>query len=217
MANAGTVRMLGRNGRYVLSVKVLWIITVFLIFVSCTQVMEYDPRYLDQQEVIVSRRLNGKCVISTTNTDDDYVFYGPPASALGSAFKLKIPLGLITKNAAIHVFESVCTEVEATDNLNGVNYDVAIYPRPIGFEYSYDDTRWLGLAITPQVVIDLKVTAFDSKREVIFERVYSSGIVNGKIIYIPMTGWENVNAATHETVSRLLSTAAEEIVSVLRQ
>jgi len=179
--------------------------------------MDYKPQYLGTPSFNPAHRLNGKCVINTTSTDDGYIFQAPPSSVFGSAETLKIPLGLITKNAAIRVFKGACSEASTMDNLDDGKYDVAIYPKPIGFEYFFNDRRYLGTVITPQVIIDLQVTVFNSKQEVIFQKSYKSGVVNGKIIYIPMTGWENVNVATHETMTRLLSAAAEEIVRTLHQ
>lgn len=213
----GITRMFLMKPQFLSSPRVLLLILSFLVSFGCTHDMEYKPKYLGTPVFDQVHKFDGKCAIYTTSRDDSYVFQGYPSSVYGSAETLKIPLGLITKNAAVRVFDAVCDEVSTVDSLDGRDYDVAIYPSPIGFEYFFAERGFLRLVITPQVVIYLQITAFNSDQDVVFEKSYNSGVVNGKNIYIPMTGWENVNAVAHMTIAELMSTAAEEIVVVLKE
>ncbi len=205
------------NRRYLSSLSALFMVASFSALLGCTHVMEYKPKYLGTTKVDKKQTLVGKCAIYTTSRDDSYIFQGPPGSVFSSAETLKIPLGLITKNAAIRVFDEVCSEVSTVDKLDGNNYDIAIYPRPIGFEYYFTERGFLRLVITPQVVVHLQIEVFNSKQDVILSKAYKSEVVSGKNIYIPMTGWEKVNVAAHETILELLGTAAKEIVSTPRE
>jgi hypothetical protein len=214
---ASITRVFLMKRQYLFFLHLLLIVSLSFASFGCAHEMEYKPKYIHVPVFDPAHKFDGKCAVYTSSRDDSYVYQGYPSSAYGSTDTYKIPLGLITKNAAIRVFGAVCKEVSRLDSLDGKDYDVAIYPSPTHFDYFFNERGFLRLVITPGVVIDLQITVFDSSKDVIFSKSYDSGVVNGKNIYIPVTGWENVNAAVHKAITELLSKAAEDIVVSLKE
>ncbi len=199
-----------------------YLICAFLIAISasitgCTTAVAYKPSYLEVESHDKPISIKCKAIIYTTETDDNFVYKGPPSSITGGAFGIKMPIGGLTKEIAQVVFNQVCScGAQLTKNISAVSAnDLIVYPRITKFDYRYKNTN-LGFTITTQVRIILRIAIVDLNGNEGYTGKYDSGYVNGNTSVVDVSPSESVNKLTHRIIYELMTQAANDLVHNLK-
>jgi len=191
----------------------------------------YQPEYL--AEVSPSYLTEDKIVVLMHDHDQQYVFEGRPTSQLGKTITLTMPIGAILREVTASVFRSYFMYgVVFTDTLSpDLLYTLAIEPEVLDFSYRYDrrvegDVFDLGpdgdgpepvSIITPSVEFELALAVHDSAGNVLLEKSYPSGIVEGESYIVTSRPHERVNATFHKALQDIMLRVAEDIRPFLAQ
>jgi hypothetical protein len=193
----------------------------------------FEPAYLASVEP--SYRVEEKIVVLMHEHDQQYVFEGKPMSQLGEPITLTMPIGSILREVTANVFRSYFMYgVVFTDRLEpGLLYTLAIEPEVRDFSYRYDrrvegdvlDLRRSeeGFAeepvsiITPSIEFELDVAVHDASGNVLLEKSYFSGRVEGESYIVTSRPHERINATFHTTLQKLMLEVAEDVRPFLAQ
>lgn len=185
-----------------------------LIANGCTSVVVYKPSYLDVYSQNKPNSTNCKTIVYTTEADDNFVYKGRPSSATGGAYGIEMPIGILTKEIAQYAFNQACIGgalVSKDLNTASAN-DLIVYPKVTAFDYRYNDTKNLGLAVTTQVRVVLDVAIIDAGGHACYTGEYDSGYVDGNTALFHLSPLESVNKATHKVIYELMTRAAADII-----
>jgi hypothetical protein len=193
----------------------------------------FEPAYLATVEP--SYRVEDKIVVLMHEHDQQYVFKGKPTSQLGDPITLTMPIGSILREVTANVFRSYFMYgVVFTDRLEpGLLYTIAIEPEVRDFSYRYDrrvegdvlDLRRneQGFAeepvsiITPSIEFQLDVAVHDASGNVLLEKSYLSGRVEGESYIVTSRPHERINATFHAALQKLMLEVAEDVRPFLAQ
>ncbi len=82
-------------------------------------------------------------------------------------------------------------------------------------EVSFEDA--VGSLITPQVEVELELTAYDSAGGTILEKTYNSGLVSGEAYIVSYQPQEEINRTLHATLHGLMLQVAADIRPLLTE
>jgi hypothetical protein len=185
----------------------------------------FQPEYL--AEVSPTFLAEDKIVVLMHDHDQQYVFEGKPASQLGDPITLTMPIGAILREVTANVFRSYFMYgVVFTDRLDpGLLYTIAIEPEVRDFSYRYDrrvenDIVDVGSdgdrlepvsIITPSIEFQLDVAVHDSSGNVVMEKSYLSGLVEGESYIVTSRPHERINATFHAALQKVMQQVAEDV------
>jgi hypothetical protein len=180
---------------------------VLILCAGCKSV-DYNPTYTRPLTSGILPRYQGKLLIYTTPSDDDFVFHGHPKSVTGIAWKLKVPLGKMSKKMAGDIYGrsfGAGYEFGGALDINNNGFVVILHPQIEDFAWRMNQAKNLGFAITPQVKMTLSLQLLSAdKKAVIFQRQYESGWVDGNSYVISVTPFEAINSLIHKTMANLM-------------
>jgi hypothetical protein len=187
-------------------------VLVVALLAGCTYVGKYNPRYLVPWRIDPAQKLDGRALILTEVQDDAFVYSGHPTGFTGCANTLRLPLGVLARQSAMLVFGGLFREGVSTSNdrsrLDG--YQAVISPRIVSFAYNYE---W-SLLSTTTIFLSVSVSRLDAHGNVVFEKTYDSGPVEGGSATGDAAG-EAMNKAAHVTLQDLMLQAATDIKAQL--
>jgi hypothetical protein len=194
--------------------KVPYLVAVSLLvmLVGCVEVVKYRAEYLPQIQANSPGQIEGKGLIYTDSSDDQYVFAGKAESVLSGGASLSMPLGEMNKEIAKVVFSGLFKSgVDTSNSLDKASeYRVIIKPRVTTFSWDLNTLRTAGFGATPQVKMQLNLQVFNQERKIIFEKTYDTGVVRGDYYFGGRPG-EKINKLTHTTLFNLMTTIAEDL------
>lgn len=181
---------------------IIWAI-LFLVS-GCAYTAGYNPTYLPDEEPDYLSA--DEVLLVMPDEDEGFVFSGSPTSLTGGATKLTIPLGTILKEVSEEILEDRFSGgVDfANEFVSGKGYRIALQPSIKRFEYKYNSLKNIGLAVTPQIEVDLQVKILDESGQSIFDHLYESGRVSGDTYFVSGSPDEKVNETLHRTLYDLL-------------
>lgn len=170
----------------------------------------YNPTYFPPKAVTLG--IKGKGLVVISESDASWSYSGSPKSFTGGGTTLTLPLGEITKQAALIVFGAAFADGVDYRTTPGdtAPYRMVIKPRVAQMQYAYNQLKNLGFAVTPQVEMDLSVTLTDGSGKVLLEQVFKSGLLDGDSYFVSGQPAEKVNKLVHVALFRLMSDAAAE-------
>jgi hypothetical protein len=163
--------------------------------------------------VAANERISGKVLVYTTKGDDERLETGGATSFTGSGAKLTTPIGMMTREIALKVFTQIAVDgaAEANDLASAGQYSVVVRPETEVFKYGFPQLKNLGLWITPQVEVQIRVSVLDASGRPLQEKQYSSGVVEGKGYVISGSPYEKINRLAHQTLYDLMRRAADDV------
>jgi hypothetical protein len=194
--------------------KVSYIVSVvlLLVIVGCVEVVTYRPEYLPSNQAMAPVQIEGKGLIYTDPSDDQFVFTGKAESVFSGGASLSMPLGEMNKEIAKVVFgglfKSGCEMSNSLDKAN--EYRVIIKPRVMTFAWDLNTLRTVGFGATPEVKIQLSLQVFDREKKIIFEKTYDTGAVRGEYYFGGRPG-DKINKLTHTTMFNLMMSIADDL------
>lgn len=192
-------------------------VLVLLNLTGCSFVATYNPDFAGDPPAIETR-LPGKALVYMTREETEYSFSGNPTSLTGGGTSLSIELGEITHRLAVRAFGSIFSQgAEHADTLGDVSdYTVVVKPRVSKYTYAYNQLKNIGLAITPQVDLDIEVRVLDGAGNSLLDKTYASGTRDGNTYMLSGSPGEKISEVTHQTIAELLNQAAQDTYTALK-
>jgi hypothetical protein len=181
--------------------------------VGCTASMAYRADDVPDHPIVDSERVTGRVLIYTTQTDDDHLITARASSLTGAELKLTTPVGTMVREIALKVFSKAASDgADAShDFSNARRYTIVLRPQIENFEYGFPHPRKLGIQLTPQVRITMRVTLQDGEAMGMLEKDYDSGVVTGNNQVISGKLVEQTNKLTHRAIYDLMLRAAADV------
>jgi len=155
-------------------------------------------------------RVNGRVLVYTTLTDDRRSI--TPGATSVTAFKMNVQAGIMGREIAIKVFSKVADGADAShDFANAGRYAIVLRPQIENVEYGFTQPRHLGIEVTPQVRIVLRITLLDPTGRVLLEKDYDSGPVSNGRAIVSKNLVKRTDVLAHEAVYDLMLRAAGDI------
>jgi hypothetical protein len=188
-------------------------VVVVLMLYGCAASMAYRSDYVPDKPIADSDRISGRVLVYTTQADDDRLITAGATSFTGGGMKLTTPIGMMTREIALKVFSKVASDgADASHDLgNATRYTVILRPQAQDFTHGFPQLKNLGLAITPEVRVTMRVTLLDSTGKDLLEKDYDSGVVSGSSYMISGKPVERVNKLAHEVIYDLMRRAASDV------
>jgi hypothetical protein len=123
-----------------LAIKMAAVTATLAMFMGCTTTGRYDPTYFAPLPIASDKVLAGRALIQMTAEDEAFVFSGHPTTVVGSAGTLVLPLGQMTREAALNVFGALFrggAEAATAVPPAREGYAMIVSPRVERFSYAY--------------------------------------------------------------------------------
>jgi hypothetical protein len=188
-----------------------------LLLAGCTFNGGYNPSYVSAQPMALG--IAGKSLVVLETGDANWTYSGKPTSFTGSATKLTLPLGEITRQVALKVFGAAFRDGADSRNtaVDIAGYRLVVKPKIARFSYAYNQLKNFGFAVTPQVELDLHVALVSPDGKTLLDKNYASGLSEGDTYVLSGQPAEKVNQILHQTLFRLMTDAALDAKKVLEQ
>jgi hypothetical protein len=195
------------------------LVILAVLLAGCSHTATYNSAYLSAPPPEASERMEGKVLVYTERTEDNYTFTGNPTSFTGGATTLNVPLGQITREVAVYAFGRHFKDgADASNKLeNLAGYRAIIHPRLLSFTYEYNQLKNLGFAITPGVTLEIETQLLDQGGKSVYAKKHASGLVQGYTYVVSGTPGERINQLVHETLYKLMDEAAQDIKRTLKE
>ena len=183
---------------------------------GCSFNAGYNPAYLTRP---VSLNIPGKSLVVMTVEDTGWNLASKPTSFTGGATTLTLPLGEITRQIALKVFGAAFKEgADFKNSVDGApSYRLIVQPKVANFSYAYNQLKNLGLAITPQVQLELHIRLISPDGGVLLDKSFSSGLTEGTAYVVSGQPAEKVNHILHQVLFKLMTDAALEAKGLLEK
>jgi hypothetical protein len=202
------------GGKMINKFSIRYFVTALLlvVLVGCVEVVKYHANYLPENQVTSPVQIEGKGLLYTDISDDEYVFNGKAESVLSGGASLSMPLGEMNKEISKAVFGGLFKGgLDVSNSLERANgYRAIIKPRVTTFSWDLNTLRTVGFGATPQVKMQLNLQILNSEKKIIFEKTYDSGVVRGDYYFGGRPG-ERINKLSHTTMFNLMTTITDDL------
>lgn len=181
--------------------------------VACQATTTYKPEYVKPTAVPSGEKIDGKGLLFFEESYANYVYNEGASTFTGSAAKLSVPLGLMTREIGKAVYGAAFSEgVDVTTvSSAGGAYRVTIQPKVTDFKYYFHQAENLGFAITPGTEMSLTVRLLDPAGAEIATRTYASGEKKGGSYMISGSPEEKISKLAHEVLAELMQKSLVDI------
>ena len=166
----------------------------------------YDRDAFAGWRIAQDRKVDGRALILTTAGDDAFVYSARPTGTLGSATRLELPLGVITREAALRVFGELFTggATASSDASRAEGCRGVISPRPIAFDHRYGWT-------TARFHVAVHVALLDERGQPLLEKLYDSGWLEAPRRHGERSAGRAIEREAHVAIQRLMLAAAADV------
>lgn len=181
-----------------------------LLLGACAAPLAYRAAYLPAGPTPASDRVKGRVLVFTSMADDDRLITAGATSV--TAFKMNVQAGVMSREIAIAVFSKVADGVDQSHDLaNAARYAIVLRPQIENIDYAFTHPKHLGIEVTPQVRVVMRITLLDPSGQVLLEKDFDSGPVSKgrSIIGEELVGRTDV--LVHEAIYGLMLRAAADI------
>jgi len=180
--------------------------TVLMGCGALTHTGAYDPSAFAPWRIAQEWKLEGRALILTAANDDAFVYSGRPRGFVGSATTLRLPLGVIVREAAVRVFGDLFLGGAKVSNdasrLEGCR--AVITPRFVAFSHQYG---WS----TNRFELSVRVALLDAGGQVAFEKSYDSGQLEVPAGVYRASPARPIDRAAHVAIQQLMLQAAADV------
>lgn len=194
--------------------KYLAITALSVVLLSgCTSSVTYNSSYEPRTEY-PAESISGKALVLTDASQDMLVLSQSPSSYTGSATTINVGIGLIIREIATNVFDSLFEGGADSSNNSSIanDYRVVVTPSHSSLDFQYSQLENLGFAITPKASVTIHVEITDPvDGSALLVGSYPSGLVAGETYAIAGSPHEKINEVIHQAVGKALSDAARDL------
>ena len=181
-----------------------------LFLAGCAASIAYRAAYVPNGPSSTANRVKGRVLVFTTFTDDNRWITPGPTSV--TAFKMNVQAGVMAREIAITVFSRVAGGADESHDLaNADRYAIVLRPQIENLEYGFTHPKHLGIEVTPQVRVVMRITLLDSTGRVLLEKDYDSGPVSKGRSIVGEKLVDRTDVLVHEAIYDLMLRAAGDI------
>ena len=189
------------------------VLAVALGLCACAASIAYRPEDVPDRPLTEAERVSGRVLVFTTQTDDDRRIATGATSVVGAGLKLSIPAGTMVREIALEVFSKAASGgADAGHELpRAGRYAVILRPQVENFEFGFPHREKLGVDVTPEVQVSLRLTLLDEGGRVRLEKDYDSGVVTGTRSLVSTRLVRKTELVAHEAIYALMRRAAADV------
>jgi hypothetical protein len=177
---------------------------------GCAASIPYRATHVPDGPPPTVDHIKGRVLVYTTQTDDNRLIR-PGATSL-TAFKMSVQAGVIARETAVTVFSQVADGADESHDLaNAEKYAIVFRPEIENIEYGFAHPKRLGIEVTPQVRVVMRITLLDASGRVLLEKDCDSGSVSKGRSMVGERLVERTDELTHEAIYELMLRAARDI------
>ena len=155
-------------------------------------------------------RVKGRVLVFTTPADDNRSI--APGATSVTAFKMNVQAGVIAREIAVTVFSRVADGADENHTLASARrYAIVLRPQIENIDYGFTHPKHLGIEVTPQVRVVMRITLLDPIGRVLLEKDYDSGPVSNGRSIVSEKLVERTDVLVHEAIYDLMLRAAGDI------
>jgi len=125
---------------------------------------------------------------------------------------MSVQAGVIAREIAVTIFSRVADGADKSHDLtNAARYAIVFRPEIENIEYGFEHPERLGIEVTPQVRVVMRITLLDASGRVLLEKDYDSGPVSKGRSMVSEQLVERTDELTHEAIYELMLRAARDI------
>jgi hypothetical protein len=177
---------------------------------GCAASIAYRPADVPDGPPPPVDHIKGRVLVYTTPTDDDRVIR--PGATSVTAFKMSVQSGVMAREIATTVFSKVADGADKSNDLaNAGRYAIVLRPEIENVEYGFAHPKRLGIEVTPQVRVVMRITLLDATGRVLLEKDYDSGPVSDGRSMVSQQLVRRTDELVHQTIYDLMLRAAGDI------
>jgi hypothetical protein len=181
-----------------------------LLLGSCAAPIAYRAAYVPDGPSSSLDRVNGRVLVFTTFTDDNRWIM--PGATSVTAFKMNVQAGVMAREIAVTVFSRVAAGADESHDLaNAGRYAIVLRPQIENLEYGFTRPKHLGIEVTPQVRVVMRITLLDPIGRVLLEKDYDSGPVSKGRSIVGEKLVERTGVLVHQAIYDAMLRAAGDI------
>ena len=185
-------------------------VLAMLFLGGCAAAVTYRSAYVPDRPTSPADRVKGRVLVFTTQADDDRSIT-PGATSL-TAFEMNVQAGVMVREIAVTVFSRVADGAdEGHDLANAARYAIVIRPQIENIDYGFTHPKHLGIEVTPQVQVVMRITLLDPIGRVLLEKDYDSGPVSKGRSIVGEKLVARTDVLVHEAIYELMLRAAGDI------
>jgi hypothetical protein len=185
-------------------------VLAMLLLAGCAASIAYRAAYVPAGPTSPVDRVKGRVLVFTTLADDNRSI--APGATSVTAFKMNVQAGVMAREIAITVFSRVADGADESHDLaNAARYSVVLRPQIENIDYGFTHPKHLGIEVTPQVRVVMRITLLDPIGRVLLEKDYDSGPVSKGRSIVSEKLVERTDVLVHEAVYELMLRAAGDV------
>jgi hypothetical protein len=186
------------------------VVAATLLLGGCAAPIPYRAAYVPAGPTSAVDRVKGRVLVFTTIADDDRLI--TPGATSVTAFKMNVPAGVMAREIAITVFSRVADGADASHDLaNAGRYAIVLRPQIENIDYGFVHPKHLGIEVTPQVQVVMRITLLDHSGQVLLEKDFDSGPVSRGRSIVGERLIGRTDVLVHEAIYDLMLRAAGDI------
>ena len=185
-------------------------VVAMLLLGGCAASIPYRAAYVPDQPASPADRVKGRVLVFTTLADDDRSI--TPGATSVTAFSMNVQAGVMAREIAVTVFSRVADGADESHDLaNAARYAIVIRPQIENIDYAFTRPKHLGLEVTPQVRVVMRITLLDPVGRVLLEKDYDSGPVSKGRSVVSERLVARTDVLVHEAIYELMLRAAGDV------
>lgn len=177
---------------------------------GCAAPIAYRAAYVPDRPTSPVDRVRGRVLVFTTFADDNRSI--APGATSVTLFKMNVQAGIMARDIAITVFSRVADGADATHDLaDAGRYAIVVRPQIENIDYGFTHPKHLGIEVTPQVQVVMRITLLDPSGRVLLEKDYDSGPVSKGRSIVGKKLVTRTDMLVHEAIYEVMLRAAGDI------
>ena len=177
---------------------------------GCAAAIAYRAAYVPEGPTSPVDRVNGRVLVFTTLADDNRSIV--PGATSMTAFKMNVQAGIMAREIAVTAFSRVADGADESHDLaNAGRYAIVLRPQIENIDYGFTHPKHLGIEVTPQVRVVMRITLLDPIGRVLLEKDYDSGPVSQGHSIVGEKLVDRTDVLVHEAIYDLMLHAARDI------
>lgn len=181
-----------------------------LLLAGCAAPVAYRAAYVPDGPTSPVDHVKGRVLIFTTTTDDNRSIV--PGATSVTPFKMSVQAGVMAREIAVTVFSRVADGADESNDLaNAGRYAIVLRPVIENIDYGFTHPRHLGIEVTPQVRVVMRITLLDPIGRVLLEKDYDSGAVSKGRAIVSERLAQRTDVLVHDAIYGLMLRAARDV------
>ena len=184
-----------------------------LFLAGCAHVAQYEPRYVASSMQHFSPTVTGKALVITDAAQDEQVYAVHPSSLTGATSTFQATVGAFLRDVFLEVFSHTFSNGSShahERSQEAGTATVVVKPQLLTFDYRYNQLKNLGLMITPEARVQVRVAIADGEGRPLSDQTYDSGFVSGGSYALDFKPAEKINRALHRALVTIAEAAAKD-------